>query len=135
MRRRAGLLAAIALVVGLGAAPGVAAADPVFQPATATATFGTSINVEQRVTLPAGVARVEAIVRAGMDARTYLATVPSPTVGDGTLRYGAPEIVITAENLQAVYGVGVKVARVNGTLVCVPEFQEGAAAEPRFPRS
>ena len=54
---------------------------------------------------------------------------------DGTLRYGAPEIVITAENLQAVYGVGVKVARVNGTLVCVPEFQEGAAAEPRFPRS
>ncbi len=41
---------------------------------------------------------------------------------DGTLRYGAPEIVITAENLKAVYGVAVKVAAVNGTRVCVPEF-------------
>ncbi len=41
---------------------------------------------------------------------------------DGTVRYGAPQIVVTAENLRAVYGVGVKVAQVNGTRVCVPEF-------------
>jgi len=40
----------------------------------------------------------------------------------GTFHYGAPEAVITAENLKAVYGVAVNVAAVNGTRVCVPEF-------------
>jgi len=41
---------------------------------------------------------------------------------DGSVRYGAPEIVITGENLRAVYGVGVGVARVGEARVCVPEF-------------
>jgi hypothetical protein len=87
MRLRAPLLAALALVASLVMAPSVAAADPTFQAATATATFGTSIDVEQRVTLPAGVARVEAIVRSGSDARAFLATIATPAVGPATLRY------------------------------------------------
>jgi len=36
--------------------------------------------------------------------------------------FGTPEEVITAENLKAVYGVEVKVAAMNGTRVCVPDF-------------
>lgn len=41
---------------------------------------------------------------------------------EGAFHYGTPEEVITAGNLQAVYGVAVKVTAVNGTRVCVPEF-------------
>jgi iron complex transport system ATP-binding protein len=40
----------------------------------------------------------------------------------GTFHYGTPQEIVTAENLRAVYGVEVKVAAVNGTRVCVPEF-------------
>ena len=40
----------------------------------------------------------------------------------GALAFGTPEAVITAENLRAVYGVEVKVAAMNGTRVCVPDF-------------
>lgn len=40
----------------------------------------------------------------------------------GAFHHGTPEEVITAANLQAVYGVAVKVTAVNGTRVCVPEF-------------
>jgi iron complex transport system ATP-binding protein len=40
----------------------------------------------------------------------------------GAYRLGTPEQVITAENLNAVYGVAVKVAAMNGTRVCVPDF-------------
>lgn len=38
----------------------------------------------------------------------------------GALRQGAPEEVITAENLRAVYGVEVRVAIVDGVRVCRP---------------
>jgi hypothetical protein len=84
------LPALIALVAGLAFAPAVLAADPTFEPATATATFGTSIDVTQRATLPAGVAREEAVVRTGAGARAFLATVPTPGTGAVTLRYSFP---------------------------------------------
>ncbi|OGA00941.1 MAG: ABC transporter [Betaproteobacteria bacterium RIFCSPLOWO2_02_67_12] len=41
----------------------------------------------------------------------------------GAFHYGAPDEVITAGNLKAVYGVAVQVAAVDGTRVCVPQFQ------------
>ncbi|MBI2781735.1 MAG: hypothetical protein HYX55_08075 [Chloroflexi bacterium] len=81
------LALALALLASLSLAPSVAAADPVFQPATATSTFGASIDVEQRATLPSGITRVEALVRAGKGARTFLATIPTPGAGSATLRY------------------------------------------------
>lgn len=40
----------------------------------------------------------------------------------GAYAFGTPEQVITAANLRAVYGVDVKVAAMNGTRVCVPDF-------------
>jgi hypothetical protein len=81
----------LALLASLTLAPTVAAAEPTFGPATATFKFGQSIDVQQQVTLPAGVARIEAFVRPGKDSRTFLATIttiesPSPT----TLRYSYP---------------------------------------------
>lgn len=83
----ASILALASLLGSLAVAPSVLAADPTFQPATATARFGTSIDVSQPATLPAGVARVEAVVRAGVGARTFLATIPKPGTGAVTLRY------------------------------------------------
>lgn len=77
----------LALVASLGAAAPVAAADPTFEPASASVVFGEGITLEQRVTLPAGVARVEAMVRAGGNGRTFLATLPTPAVGSTTLTY------------------------------------------------
>lgn len=82
------LALAVAVLASVGVAPGaVSAADPVFQPATAAATFGVSIDVQQRVTLPTGVRRVEAIVRAGADPLTFLATITTPSAGAATLSY------------------------------------------------
>lgn len=75
------------VVASLLTAPTVAAAEPVFQPAKATSSFGVSIDVEQAVTLPAGVTRVEALVREGKAGRTFLATIPTPAAGATTLRY------------------------------------------------
>ncbi|MEO5704716.1 MAG: peptidase MA family metallohydrolase [Candidatus Limnocylindrales bacterium] len=86
MRRLASVLA-IVLLVSLAAAPAALAADPTFQPATATATFGTSIDVQQQATLPAGVKRVEALVRAGKGSQTFLAAIQTPAAGPATLRY------------------------------------------------
>jgi iron complex transport system ATP-binding protein len=40
----------------------------------------------------------------------------------GMLRQGAPQEIITPENLQAVYGVQVRVAEVAGARVCVPSL-------------
>jgi hypothetical protein len=76
------------LVVGsLTTAPVVAAADPVFHPAEARSSFGVSIDVEQQVTLPPGIIRVEALVREGAGARTFLATIPTPPAGEAVLTY------------------------------------------------
>ncbi|HUG29706.1 MAG TPA: peptidase MA family metallohydrolase [Candidatus Limnocylindria bacterium] len=82
-------LVLLGLLVGssLATAAPAAAADPTFQPASASVVFGEAITLEQRITLPAGVARVEAIVRAGGDGRTFLATIPTPAVGNATLMY------------------------------------------------
>lgn len=87
-----GIVPALCLVLaGLAVPPPTAAADPTFQPATATFTFGQSIDVQQRVTLPAGVARIEAVVRAGKDARTFLATLPPvDAIQPAMLRYSYP---------------------------------------------
>jgi hypothetical protein len=83
--RRAIAFAALATVMLV---PGVAAAaEPTFHAAKATATFLDSIEVEQRVTLPSGVARIEALVRAGTGGRTFLADVANPGPGAQTLRY------------------------------------------------
>ena len=86
-------LAALFLAVALGtatlavAAPVVAAAEPTFGTPTATSTFLQSIDVEQPATLPSGVQRVEALVRAGRDPRTFVASIPTPPEGATTLRY------------------------------------------------
>jgi hypothetical protein len=86
MRRLSALLALV-LLATLATASVAAAAEPTFEPATAASSFNVSIDVTQRVTVPAGVTRVEAVVRAGKDARTFLATVPTPAAGTATLRY------------------------------------------------
>lgn len=89
MSRRAtlGVALVLAFLASLATATAALAADPTFQAATATATFGTSIDVEQRATIPAGVRRVEAVVRAGPDGRTFLAEIATPSPGPTTLRY------------------------------------------------
>jgi hypothetical protein len=86
--RRAAALAAIALLAVALLTPATAsAAEPTFEPATATSTFLDSITVEQRVTLPAGVSRIEAVVRTGTGDRTFLGEVANPGSGAQTLRY------------------------------------------------
>jgi hypothetical protein len=91
-RWRALLVAASLLVASLAVVPVAAGADPIFQtgPAVATSTFGQSIDVEQQVTIPPGTARVEALVRTGTGARTFLATITTPPAGAATLRYSYP---------------------------------------------
>ena len=63
------------------------AADPTFERATTTQDFGEQITVEQRVTLPAGVTRVEAYVRSNDGGGTFLAEIDNPGAGSHTLRY------------------------------------------------
>lgn len=86
------LAATSMLLASLALAPIAVAAEPdiKFQPATATSTYGKSIDVVDQVTLPTGITRVEALVRAGKDARTFLATIPTPPAGAATLRYSYP---------------------------------------------
>ena len=85
--RAAPLAAVLALVVGLLAPAGAMAAGPTFDDATSTQTFGSGITVEQKVTLPEGVARVEAYVRSGDATATFLAEIANPGAGAHTLRY------------------------------------------------
>ncbi|HUQ43502.1 MAG TPA: peptidase MA family metallohydrolase [Candidatus Limnocylindria bacterium] len=82
--RRAMVLALLASALLI---PTAFAADPTFQAAKATATFLDSISVEQRVTLPSGVNRIEAVVRSGTEGRTFLAEIANPGAGEQTLRY------------------------------------------------
>lgn len=77
----------VALISGLIAAPWVLAADPTFGTATATSKYGDAINLEQTATIPAGVVKVEAVVREGIGAPTFLAPITMPTAGATTLRY------------------------------------------------
>jgi peptidase MA superfamily protein len=81
----ASLIALLAsILVGI---PAVAAAEPTFGPASATATFGESIVVEQSATLPEDPRLVEAVVRSGIDAPTFRAAIANPGAGATTLRY------------------------------------------------
>src|SRR5439155_684144 len=77
---------ALALVLVAALASGVAAAEPTFGKATVSATFLDGIKLEQRVSLPSGVHRVEAYVREGSDAHTFLAYV-APGTRDHLLTY------------------------------------------------
>lgn len=78
-------MAALALV---GLAPSAAsAAEPTFGRPAAAATFGVGISVEQAVTLPDGVRRIEALVRTTGGQRTLVTEIPSPGPGGTTLRY------------------------------------------------
>jgi peptidase MA superfamily protein len=83
---RAALAAGLWLLV-LVAPAGVLAADPTFERATATQAFGESINVEQQVSLPGGVQRVEAYIRSTDGSGTFLAQISNPGAGAHTLRY------------------------------------------------
>ena len=89
MRRRTvpSFVAALSLVAALLAPASVLAADPTFERATTTQEFGEGITVEQRVSLPAGVTRVEAYVRTSDDTGMFLAEIPNPGAGAHTLRY------------------------------------------------
>ncbi|NJD29682.1 MAG: hypothetical protein FIA92_15500 [Chloroflexi bacterium] len=89
MRR---LRVSLALVAWLGAVAGLlpataAAAEPSFGPATAAATFGVGVDVEQPVTLPDGVVRVEALVRTTGSDRTLVTPIATPSAGQATLHY------------------------------------------------
>ncbi|HET9853188.1 MAG TPA: peptidase MA family metallohydrolase [Candidatus Limnocylindrales bacterium] len=87
---RVALGATLSLAVSLLtllAPAGVLAADPTFERATATQHFGEGISVEQRVSLPSGVQRVEAYVRSADGPGTFLAQIPNPGGGAQTLRY------------------------------------------------
>jgi hypothetical protein len=78
---------ALALLAAAALALGAAAAEPTFEDATATSTFLEGIKVEQRVSLPSGVHRIEAFVREGSDPHVFLADVPDPGTGDRVLTY------------------------------------------------
>lgn len=82
----AGLSLVLALLA-MSAPAGVLAADPTFERATATQRFGEGISVEQRVSLPSGVQRVEAYVRSTSGPGTFLAQIRNPGAGAQTLRY------------------------------------------------
>jgi hypothetical protein len=79
--------AALSLALALLAPASVLAADPTFEKGTSTQKFGENITVEQRVTLPSGVIRVEAYVREPSGDSTFLAQVPNPGAGSHTLTY------------------------------------------------
>ena len=81
------LAAALSLALAMLAPAGVLAADPTFAKGTSTQTFGENITVEQRVTLPSGVLRVEAYVRSPGGSSTFLAEIPNPGAGAHTLTY------------------------------------------------
>ena len=89
-RARVGLALALLVATSLATASATLAADPTFQPAKATSRFGVSIDVEQPATIPSGVLRVEAVVRAGPDGPTFLSEIAPPNPGQTTLRYAYP---------------------------------------------
>lgn len=88
--RRAGAGLVVALLLALAGAPAALGADPTFQPLVATVRFGTSVSFEQQATLPDGVKRVEAVVREGPGAPTFLAPVVFEASGRSTLSYTYP---------------------------------------------
>jgi hypothetical protein len=85
--RRAGAALLAGLLLGLVVAPVALAADPTFEPLTATVKFGTSVTFQQRATLPDNVRRVEALVREGADGRTFLSPIDYEASRPTTLGY------------------------------------------------
>ena len=72
-----------------------------------------------------GVKAIEAVatsaVRKASNGQAFLAAGRVLLLAHGgAYRQGAPQEVITPENLRAVYGVDVRVAQVDGARVCVP---------------
>jgi hypothetical protein len=80
----------LAFLVAVAATGVVSAAEASFGEATVTAKFGEAITVEQRVSLPSGVRRVEAYVREGSSSTTLLAEIANPGAGDHVLSYRRP---------------------------------------------
>ena len=80
----------LALLIAVAATGAVAAADASFGEATVTAKFGEAITLEQPVSLPSGVHRVEAYVREGSSSTTFLAEIANPGAGDHVLSYRRP---------------------------------------------
>jgi hypothetical protein len=77
----------LAFAGALVTAPATMAADPIFGTATATSHYGDAIILDQAATIPTGVVDVEAVVREGIDAATFLATINTPSAGPTTLHY------------------------------------------------
>lgn len=88
--RRAGMGLVLAGLLTLAGPSAVLGADPTFQPLVATVKFGTSVSFQQQATLPEGVTRVEALVREGPGAPTFLAPIVYETVRPSTLSYTYP---------------------------------------------
>jgi hypothetical protein len=90
----AALAVLVLLTLGLAPSVGAGGGDPateLFDEATATATFGESIRVQQEVRLSFAPVRAEAVVRAEGSNRTFLAEIPKPETGQGTtLTYTYP---------------------------------------------
>jgi hypothetical protein len=87
-RARAHLaLVALAIVASLSAPIARAGTLEGFGEATAVATFGESIRVEQTAILRDAPVRAEALVRAAGSGRTFLAGVPAPRAGQSVLEY------------------------------------------------
>lgn len=120
MRARLVVAALLGLLASLlvGIAP-VAAAGPDFGRATATATFGESIVVEQPATLPEAPSRVEAVVRSGIDAPTFRAEIANPGGGSTTLRYRF-ETPFGALYPNALVEMGFRVTLADGSVVDSP---------------
>lgn len=78
----------VATLVASGLAfPAQGAEEPTFGPPTATATFLSGIALREVVTLPAGVKRVDVLVRTEDSARTLASPIESFSTGPGTLAY------------------------------------------------
>jgi len=92
-RAAAALAAVVVLALTLVPSSVVAGGDPATEllgEATATATFGESIRVQQEVRLSFAPVRAEAVVRAHGSNRTFLAEIPPPGQGESTLSYVYP---------------------------------------------
>jgi hypothetical protein len=91
---RFGAAVAAGLVIALSLAPGAVLGRngtlQGFEEATAQATFGESIRVEQVAILTDAPVRAEAVVRVAGSNRTFLAGIPTPAAGQSTLTYSYP---------------------------------------------
>jgi hypothetical protein len=85
--RRFLVVLALTIAASISAPAAVAGTLEGFGEATAVATFGEAIRVEQTAILRDAPVRAEALVRAGGSDRTFLDEIPTPAAGNSTLRY------------------------------------------------